>query len=126
MSSEAMVTKGGRRRRRPWNLYIGTVLVGLVTAMAVISWLWLPHDPVEVRVLDRFQSPSGDHWLGTDQFGRDLLSRILVGARTTIVVGLIAVAVGVTIGTVLGSIAAFVGGWTDELLMRFLDAVAAY
>lgn len=126
MSSEAMVTKGGRRRRRPWNLYIGTVLVGLVTAMAVISWLWLPHDPLDVRVLERFQAPSGDHWLGTDQFGRDMFSRILVGARTTLLVGFIAVTVAVTIGSLLGSIAAFIGGWTDELLMRLMDAVAAY
>ena len=93
--------------------------------MALVSWVWLPHDPVEIRVLERFK-PDADHWLGTDQFGRDLFSRILVGARTTMVVGLVAVAVGVTVGTVLGSVAAFVGGWTDELVMRFLDAVAAY
>lgn len=127
MRTDAVVAKTAHRRsRRPWNLYIGIVLVGLVVGMALVSWVWLPHDPVEIRVLERFQAPDADHWLGTDQFGRDLFSRILVGARTTMVVGLVAVAVGVTVGTVLGSVAAFVGGWTDELVMRFLDAVAAY
>lgn len=128
MSSDSVgVAVGSRRRRaRPWNLYIGTTLVGLVVAMAIVSFVWLPHDPAHVQVLNRFQSPSADHWLGTDHLGRDVFSRILVGARTVILVGFVAVAVGVVIGVLVGSVAAVAGGWTDEALMRAMDALGAY
>lgn len=114
------------RRARPWNLYVGTLLVACVVGMAALSLAWTPHDPTEVQVLRRFQGPSADHWLGTDHLGRDVFSRVLVGARTVVVVGLIAVTVGVVLGGLLGSVAAFSGGWTDEVLMRLMDALAAY
>lgn len=118
--------RGAGRRARPWNLYVGGALVGLTAAMALVSLVWLPHDPIETNVLHRFQGPGAEHWLGTDQFGRDLFSRILAGARTTLAVGVAAVGFGVTFGAVIGGGAAFLGRWTDELLMRVMDAVGAY
>lgn len=126
-SNRVGMTVGAHRRRaRPWNLYIGAALISIVIMMAVVSFIWLPHDPAHVQVLNRFESPSANHWLGTDHLGRDVFSRILVGARTVILVGFLAVAVGVTVGVIVGSVAAFAGGWTDELLMRVMDALGAY
>ena len=116
----------GAARRRPWNLYIGLTLVGLTAAMALISLVWLPHDPIETQVLRRFQPPNAEHWLGTDQFGRDLFSRVLAGARTTLMVGAVAVGFGAALGAVIGGAAAWAGRWMDEGLMRLMDAVGAF
>lgn len=114
------------RRARAWNLYVGAALVSLVLAMAVISFVWVPHDPTEVQVLRRFQGPNAVHWLGTDHLGRDVFSRLLVGSRTVVLVGVVAVSVGVVAGSLVGSLAALARGWIDEALMRLMDAVAAY
>lgn len=122
-----LISRPGRSGRiRSFSLFVGLALVGLVVAMAIVSFIWLPHDPIEISVMKRFQAPDGQHFLGTDQYGRDLFSRILVGARTTIVVGLIAVGLGVSAGSVIGGTAALLGGWIDELCMRIMDAVGAY
>jgi len=94
--------------------------------MAVISFVWVPHDPTEVQVLRRFQGPNAVHWLGTDHLGRDVFSRLLVGSRTVVLVGVVAVSVGVVAGSLVGSLAALARGWIDEALMRLMDAVAAY
>lgn len=125
-SAAETVAHAPRRRVRPWNLYVGALLVGLVVVMALTSFFWLPYDPTETRVLRRFEGPSDSHWLGTDHLGRDVFSRLLVGARTVVVVGAVAVAVGMIVGSIVGSAAAFAGGWTDEAIMRLMDALAAY
>lgn len=126
-NASASITKAAVVRRvRPWNLYVGVGLVGLMVCMALVSFLWLPHDPIEINIVQRFKAPDSEHLLGTDQYGRDLFSRILVGARTTMAVGIIAVGLGVTVGTIIGGAAALSGGWRDELFMRLMDAVGAY
>ncbi len=116
----------GRRLRGQWNLTVGLVILLALVATAAVSFFYLPHDPNRISVLNRFKPPGEEFLLGTDQFGRDLLSRIMVGSRVTIVVGVIAVGIGLSAGVLLGGLAAQYGRWVDETLMRLMDAVAAY
>ena len=103
----------------------GTVLLMLV-AGAVLLGPWIaPYDPQAFHTTVRLQGPSWAHLLGTDQFGRDLLSRLLHGARSTIAFGLGATALGVAAGAVIGVTAGVVGGWVDSVIMRILDGLLA-
>lgn len=113
-------------RRTPWNLIVGALLVGAVAAAALLSFVYLPYDPTLMVVTERLAPPSLAHPLGTDPFGRDLLSRILVGARTTLWVGLVSVGIGMSAGLALGATAGMARGWADEALMRLNDALAAF
>ena len=108
------------------NLRIGGVLVGLVVLVALVSFVWTPHDPLKVDASIRLLGPSRDYWLGTDKFGRDVLSQIMVGARTTLYVGVIAVGVAALIGTPLGILAGMSKNWLGELIMRANDLVLAF
>ncbi|RKT79596.1 peptide/nickel transport system permease protein [Terracoccus luteus] len=120
--------RAGRRRRRRTNgsLVVGGVLVGLVVALALVSFVWTPHDPTLVNAATRLQGPSGDYWFGTDKFGRDVFSQIMVGARTTLFVGFVAVGVAALVGVPLGIVAGMVRGWFGELLMRGNDLLLAF
>lgn len=106
-------------------LIIGIVLVGIVIAAAVVSLFWTPYDPIRVVGADRLQPPSRAHLLGTDGFGIDILSRLLVGARTTLVVGVISVGLSALIGVPLGMLAGQAGSWIDNIVMRLSDIVYA-
>jgi len=104
--------------------FIGTALVA---AIALLSFFWTPYDVTQLVVADRMQPPSAAHWFGTDQFGRDILSMIMVGARTSIAVALVAVGIGMGLGVPLGLLAAArSGGWIDEAVMRGNDLVFAF
>ena len=111
---------------RRLNLLLGIVLIGLVSLAAVISFIWLPHDPNHIDFAVQLQPPSGTYPLGTDNFGRDLLSRLLVGARGTLFVGFIAVGIALTVGGTLGATAGYLGGAIDELFMRIADVLYAF
>ncbi|HEY8497285.1 MAG TPA: ABC transporter permease [Limnochordales bacterium] len=115
-----------RRLRGQWNLIVGVVILLALVATAVTSYFYVPHDPNRISIMNRFKPPGGEFLLGTDQFGRDLLSRIMVGSRVTILVGVVAVGIGLSAGLLLGGLAAQYGRWMDEILMRLMDAVAAY
>lgn len=118
---------GAVPRRRPTaTLLVGAVLVGFVTLMAFVSFVWTPFDPTYVDAANRLQTSSGTHWLGTDKFGRDVFSQILVGARTTLFVGVVAVGVAGVVGVPLGIIAAMAPRWLGELLMRSVDLLLAF
>jgi peptide/nickel transport system permease protein len=108
------------------NLWLGSVLVGFVVLVALVSFAWTPHDPSKVDAAVRLIGPSGDYWLGTDKFGRDVLSQIMVGARTTLYVGVIAVGVAAIIGTPLGILAGMSKRWLGEFVMRVNDLVLAF
>src|SRR5690606_901905 len=114
------------RRRPPWNLVAGGLLLALVAGAALLSLVWVPHDPNQMAVTERLAPPSRAHPLGTDPFGRDLLSRVMVGARTTLGVGPAVVLVGAGAGVALGTVAGLGRGGTDEVLMRLIDALAAF
>lgn len=111
----------------PRALWLGLALVAVFAGAALISFLWTPHDVTGVSIPDRLQPPSGAHPLGTDQLGRDVLSMVMVGARTSIAVALIAVGIGMAAGVPLGLwAAARRGGWLDDLLMRANDLIFAF
>lgn len=118
------------RPRRWWagpSFLAGLLLGGLVIAMALLSFLWTPHEPTQMAILKRLRPPSAEHWFGTDQFGRDVFSMIMVGARNSLVVGLGAVGLGLTVGSALGLIAAIRrDGLLDHLIMRMADFSHAF
>jgi peptide/nickel transport system permease protein len=94
--------------------------------MALVSFVWTPYDPTYVDSASRLEAFSGTHWLGTDKFGRDVFSQILVGARTALLVGLVAVGVAGLIGVPLGIVAGMAPRWLGELLMRTIDLLLAF
>jgi peptide/nickel transport system permease protein len=101
------------------------VVLGLVV-VAVFAPLLAPYDPAAQNVADRLQSPSGDHLLGTDELGRDLLSRLLFGTRIALGVAVPAVLAALAFGIVLGTIAGYVGGWIDNVLVVVMDTLQAF
>ena len=104
----------------------GFLIALLVAALAVVSLLWTPYDVTRLIIADKTQAPSLAHWFGTDHFGRDILSMIMVGARNSIAVALVAVGIGMGVGVPLGLWAAARGGLLDECLMRLNDLVFAF
>lgn len=104
----------------------GFVITALVAAVAIISFLWTPYDVTRLVISDKTQAPSLAHWFGTDHFGRDILSMIMVGARNSIAVALVAVGIGMGVGVPLGAFAAARGGFADDVLMRLNDLVFAF
>jgi peptide/nickel transport system permease protein len=104
----------------------GFLITLLVAAVALASFVWTPYDVTKLIIADKTQAPSLEHWFGTDHFGRDILSMIMVGARNSIAVALVAVGIGMGIGVPLGMFAAARGGLVDEALMRLNDLVFAF
>jgi peptide/nickel transport system permease protein len=113
--------------RWPWSLKIGLTLSLGFVVVAIVSLFWTPHDHAALEISARMQVPSGVHWLGTDHFGRDILSMIMVGARTSIAVAILAVGIGIGLGVPLGLwAAAHRGSLLDEVIMRGNDLVFAF
>ncbi|MDM0069761.1 ABC transporter permease [Variovorax sp. J31P207] len=115
-----------RRALRHRSFTIGAVLSLLLVAAAAVSLVWTPWSPYEMDLASKLQKPSWAHWLGTDTFGRDVASLLLVGARASILVGVIAVGIGLTVGTALGLLAAARRGWVEEAIMRLTDFTMAF
>jgi len=108
-------------------LWIGALISGLFTGAALLSFLWVPYDIVALDIANKIKPPSGAHLLGTDHFGRDILSMLMVGARTSIAVAVVAVVIGMGLGVPLGlAAAARRGGWMDEVIMRGNDLIFAF
>jgi peptide/nickel transport system permease protein len=100
---------------------IGAVLTLLLALTALVSFMWTPYSPYEVDMAVKMLPPDSHHWLGTDPYGRDVASLLLVGARASIAVGVIAVSIGLLIGTAFGLLAAAQRGWVEEAIMRMAD-----
>lgn len=108
-------------------LTLGVILTGIAVAAALLSWIWTPYGVTGVNIAGKLQPPGPQHWLGTDHFGRDLMSMVMVGARTSIAVALVAVGIGVAAGVPLGLVAAADrGGWVDDVIMRGNDLIFAF
>ncbi len=107
---------------------VGLALIVVLYIVAIIAPLVAPYDPIaqENVVETSYLSPSAQHWLGTDRFGRDVLTRIMYGARISLAIGFVATAISVTLGTMLGAIAGYFGGKVDAAIMRFTDLVLAF
>ncbi|HCL79741.1 MAG TPA: ABC transporter permease [Synergistaceae bacterium] len=104
---------------------VGLTIIVLFAFMAIFADHIAPYHYDEQKLEDAFLKPSRDHWLGTDNFGRDILSRIIYGARISLQIGLISVGIGVAVGGSLGAFAAYYGGYTDNAIMRFIDVLLA-
>ena len=115
-----------RRARRHPGLWIGGLLTLLLLGAALLSYVWTPHPPLEMDLANRLAGPGASHWLGTDVMGRDVVSLLLVGARSSIFVGVIAVGIGLTVGTALGLLAAARRGWLEEVILRLTDVTFAF
>lgn len=108
------------------NAVIGGVLVGAVALMALVSVFWTPYDPLALGLRRRLRAPSAEFWLGTDEVGRDVLSRLMTGAGTSMMVAALTVLAAVVIGAALGLVAGFLRGWVDRVLMAVNDALLAF
>jgi peptide/nickel transport system permease protein len=108
------------------NFTVGFALSAVVVIVAGVSLLWTPYDANRMNARDRLQGPSWEHPLGTDQYGRDTLSRVMTGAVNSIIVGLVTVAIGLTVGVGLGLISAYFGRLADEAIMRVADLLFGF
>jgi peptide/nickel transport system permease protein len=117
-----VVAKALRNR----SFVIGLAVTLVILAAALVSFVWTPYDVTVLVIADKQRPPSWAHWFGTDHFGRDILSMIMVGARNSIAVALVAVGIGMGVGVPLGCLAAARGGLADEALMRLNDLVFAF
>ncbi|MFM1856269.1 MAG: hypothetical protein RLZ83_1578, partial [Pseudomonadota bacterium] len=114
------------RARRHRSFVVGGVLTLGLAVAALLSLVWTPYPYAEIDIPNKLQGPSLAHWLGTDSLGRDIASQLLVGAQNSIVVGVVAVGIGLLAGVFLGCVAAARGGWLDELIMRASDFAFAF
>ena len=104
---------------------LGAGAVCVLVMLCVVGPAAAPYDPEAIDFLGRFAAPSVRHWFGGDQLGRDVLSRLLVGARTTLPLAVLATLGGTMAGAVIGTLSAYLGGRSDEIIMRTIDAVMA-
>lgn len=111
--------------RRP-SLMAGLVMTLALVAVALLSLVWTPYDVTLIAIPNRLQAPSAAHWLGTDPFGRDVLSMLIVGSRNSFAVGFVAVGIGLSFGVALGALAAARGGLIDDAVMRLADFTFAF
>jgi peptide/nickel transport system permease protein len=105
---------------------IGLAIFFIVVVLALLAPILSPFDPLDQHVLDRLQPSSATYWLGTDTYGRDTLSRLLWGARTSLVIGLASVAIAMVIGSVIGIVAGYFGGRLDMVIMRAMDVLLSF
>ena len=102
---------------------VASIIVFSITCFFCFIVAWFCKDPNQVNLANKFSGPSSEHWIGTDALGRDLFSRILYGGQVSILVGLIATTVSVTIGIIYGALAGFFGGKIDSIMMRVVDTL---
>ncbi len=105
---------------------LGLSLVTLMVVSALFASLIAPYDPIALNIMDRLQGPSWNHWLGTDQLGRDLLSRVLFGGQVALKVALVSIGLALSIGIILGMIAGFSPAWLDNIIMLFFDTIRSF
>jgi peptide/nickel transport system permease protein len=104
----------------------GMVIVFLFVLIALFGPLIAPYSPVKIDVAHKLESPSIQHWLGTDNFGRDTLSRLIYGSRNSLMVGVVAVVIAAFVGITAGMLAGFYGGWINIVIMRIVDALMSF
>jgi peptide/nickel transport system permease protein len=112
-------------RRSPLTV-AGLALIAILAVIALLAPLIAPANPLKQVLSTRLKPPSADHWLGTDQLGRDVLSRMIYGARISLLIGTVVVGLAASVGTFVGLVAGYVGGWLDEGLMRLTDVFLAF
>ena len=114
------------KKRMNGYLWTGLIMAGFMVALILVGLVWTPYDPNAMGVGGKFEAPSLAHLLGTDNFGRDIFSRVLQGAGSTFGIGVSTVAIGAVLGTLAGALTGYFGGVVDEALMRLNDALTAF
>lgn len=109
-----------------WLTVTGFAILAVLVVCSIVPSLIAPDDPLKMELLQRLKPPSGDHLFGTDEFGRDIFSRVVYGARISLGIAVLVVAVSMLFGCALGAIAGYAGGWADELVMRVTDVFFAF
>lgn len=112
-----------RQNRIAW---VGLVLLALILLVAIFAPWLAPHDPLEQNIIVRLEPPSSEFWLGTDSYGRDVLSRLIYGARISLFVGFVAILMAMLVGTTIGVISGYIGGLFDQIVMGLLDVLLAF
>lgn len=113
-------------KRQNGFLTAGLALTCFLAALILLSFFWTPYDPNAMAVGPKFGGPSLSHWMGTDNFGRDIFSRVLKGAGSTVSIALAVLAIGAVCGSLIGALTGYFGGPADEILMRLNDALTAF
>jgi len=106
--------------------WVGLVLLVAIVLIAISAPLIAPHDPLEQNIVSRLEPPSAEFWLGTDSYGRDVLSRLIYGSRISLVVGFVAILIAMSIGATVGILAGYIGGPFDQLVMGLLDVMLSF
>jgi peptide/nickel transport system permease protein len=106
--------------------WVGLVLLATIVLIAIFAPLIAPHDPLEQNIVSRLEAPSAEFWLGTDSYGRDVLSRLIHGSRISLVVGFLAILIAMSIGATVGILAGYIGGPFDQLVMGLLDVMLSF
>jgi peptide/nickel transport system permease protein len=122
----ASATRKRQFRRPPTMLIVGGATIGVIVLLAIFAPLVTSYNPTTINISNMLQGPSAAHWLGTDELGRDVWTRLVYGARTDVSVAFLAVLSPFAIGTVLGAFAGYLGGWFDNVIMRLADVVVAF
>jgi peptide/nickel transport system permease protein len=125
-TSESLVTQTFQRLKRSKTAIFGLAIVSLLLVVSIFADAMAPYSPIHNAADATFQHPNRLHWLGTDQFGRDMLSRIIHGSRISLAVGLSSVLLAIFIGVPLGIVSGFYGGKVDTLVMRAMDLILAF
>ena len=105
---------------------IGAVITGFVLIIIIVGIFWTPYDPNRMNGMDKMMGPCLKHLLGTDNFGRDIFSRVVQGAGATFLIAAATVAIGLIVGAIIGLFTGYYGGWLDEILMRVADSILAF
>lgn len=113
-------------KKLPINGTIGGILIAVLLLVASVSLLWTPYDPMKLSFTARLAAPSAKHWLGTDEFGRDVLSRLMVGARASVWIAFLTVGLATIAGTVVGIISGYSRSWIDGIVMAINNALLAF
>lgn len=115
--------KGGKRN---WYLYIGAFMTGIAVILAVVGFFWTPYSTTAMSAGEKFNAPSLLHLFGTDNFGRDIFSRVMEGIGTTVIISTLVVAISSSVGILLGAFTGYFGGFLDEAVMRITDALNGF
>ncbi|MEG0355570.1 MAG: ABC transporter permease [Lachnospiraceae bacterium] len=115
-----------KRKTKGYYYDIGCILTAVMVLLIVVGFFYTPYPPDAMKGSEKLMSPTWSHIMGTDQFGRDVLSRVLVGAGNTLVIAVGTLCIGGTAGMIIGALTGYFGGWLDEILMRVNDALASF
>lgn len=114
------------KREKNYNLIIGGIITAFMVALIIIGFFWTPYSPTAMDAAAKNAAPSLKHILGADNFGRDIFSRVLDGAGTTLLIAACTVAIGALFGTIIGALTGYFGGWLDEIVMRINDVLTTF